>query len=137
MADCIFCKIVKGDIPATKVYEDDMVTAFLDIMPANKGHVLVIPNEHYESFDDLSKAVMEDYFSVAQRIAFAVKEVTGCDGYNLLMNTGESAGQVVMHAHLHIIPKFKNDNWKFEWPHGKYEEKEAEEMAEKIKSSLK
>ena len=133
---CIFCKIVKGEILCAKVYEDDEILSFLDIMPSNKGHLLVIPKQHFETFTDIPAETAGSMAVVAQNLAKAVKRATGCDGYNVLMNTGKAAGQVVMHAHLHIMPKFESDGWKFEWPQEKYKEKEIDEWRENIKNSL-
>lgn len=134
--DCIFCKIIKGEIPCAKVYEDKLLLCFLDIMPANKGHVLIVPREHHETFTDVPEKTLLELFIVAQKLANAVKSATGCDGYNVLLNTGKAAGQIVMHAHLHIIPKFNDDKWKFDWPQQKYEENELDEWKEKIMSVL-
>ena len=134
--DCIFCKIVNGDIPCAKVYEDNSVLAFLDIMPANNGHLLVVSKEHHATFTDIPKHILSDLFVAAQKLANAVKSATGCDGYNILMNAGEASGQVVMHAHLHIIPKFADDKWKLDWPQKKYEENEIDEWKKKVKGAI-
>lgn len=137
MSDCIFCKIIKGDIPCAKVFEDDKILAFLDIMPANKGHVLVVPKNHHETYTDLPKDALLDVFFAGQRIAKSVQKVTNCEGYNILMNSGKAAGQVVMHAHLHIIPKFASDKWYIKWDQEKYAQGEIAQFAEKIKKEMK
>ena len=136
MSDCIFCKIVEGEIPAAKVFEDNACIAFLDIMPANKGHVLVVPKEHHETFSDLPEKAINDVFLTGQKVAEAVKKATGCAGYNILMNAGKEAGQVVMHSHLHVIPRFSEDGVKFDWAQKKYEEGEMDSFKEKIMKEL-
>jgi len=135
MTDCIFCKIIKGEIPCSKIYEDEKILSFLDIMPANKGHTLVIPKEHYETILDMPDDLLKEMFVLTKKISKAVMNGTKADGFNIGINTKEAAGQVVMHAHLHIIPRFKDDGLK-PWPQGKYQEGEAEEIKEKIVNFL-
>lgn len=131
MTDCIFCKIIKGEIPCSRIYEDDKILSFLDIMPTNKGHTLVIPKEHYEGVTDLPDDLLKELMIAAKKISKAVIDGTKADGFNIGVNTKEAAGQVVMHAHLHIIPRFKGDGLK-SWPTGKYEEGEADKIREDI-----
>ncbi len=109
MNDCVFCRIVGGDIPCHRVYEDEGTLAFLDIHPANRGHVLVIPKRHAETFDALDEEGLAALFRTAQRTARALTSSLSPAGYNLLMNNGKAAGQLVPHAHLHIIPRFPDD----------------------------
>ncbi len=135
MEDCIFCKIVNGEIPCNKVYENDKVLAFLDINPVNKGHALVIPKEHYKDLLVMPDNILAEVAKVGKRVAKAVMKATGAAGFNLGQNNGKTAGQAVMHFHLHIIPRFENDGLTL-WPQGKYEGKEEEEIAEKIRSLL-
>ena len=134
--DCIFCKIIKGEIPSNKIYEDEDVLAFLDINPCNKGHTLVITKEHYETFNDIPKDKLEKLTSTTQDIAKAIVETTSCHGFNIAMNNKKAAGQLVPHVHFHIIPRFDNDNVVPPWKHGKYEEREAEEYCKSIKKRL-
>ncbi len=134
--DCIFCSIVAKKIPAAVVYEDTAVLAFLDIKPANKGHVLVIPKRHHASLDALPDDVLGKLFLAVKRVAKAVRGVTGCEGYNVLSNAGEAAGQVVLHAHVHIIPKFRIDSWKFNWPELEYDSEEMENLRKDIVSHM-
>jgi histidine triad (HIT) family protein len=105
MSDTIFSKIIRGEIPSHKVYEDDFVIAILDIAPLSNGHTLVIPKEPARSLDELSDDHAAAVGRVLPRIARAVMKVTGASAYNVLQNNGESAGQAVMHVHFHIIPK--------------------------------
>ena len=135
MNECIFCRIIKREIPCSKVYEDDRFLCFLDIMPINKGHILVIPKEHYETVLDMPDNLLKDIFVLAKKISKAVMDGTGADGFNIGINSYEAAGQVVMHMHLHIIPRFKDDGLK-SWANKQYSEGEEAEMAEKIKSKL-
>jgi len=133
--DCIFCKIIKGEIPCTKVYEDENVLAFLDIGPVNKGHTLVMPKEHHETLLDLPEDVLCSVSKAVKKISKAVKEGTGCGGFCILQNNYKVSGQLVPHYHVHIIPRLETDGLKH-WPQGKYEEGEAENTAEKIRKAL-
>ncbi len=103
---CIFCSIVKGDIPNYTIYEDETVLAFLDVNPTSYGHTLVIPKEHYDSFLECPEQVRNHVFEVAQKIANKMEEVLKCDGINLLSNIHEPAGQSVHHFHVHLIPRY-------------------------------
>ncbi len=134
--DCIFCKIAKGEIPSSKIHEDKDVIAFLDIAPANKGHCLVIPKEHYETLADLPPELLRKTMDVCQKVAKALSLSLGTDGFNLFMNNGRAAGQLVAHAHFHIVPRFSTDGIRFEWPHKKYDDKEMQAYQEKIKKFL-
>ncbi|MDV6378398.1 HIT family protein [Sporosarcina sp. GW1-11] len=106
MTSCIFCKIVEGTIPGEKVYEDDHVIAFMDIMPVTKGHVLLIPKTHRENLYELTEDEAANLFKVAPRIANALKEEFRPAGLNLLQNNGSFAGQSVYHFHMHLIPRY-------------------------------
>ena len=132
---CIFCQIVAGEIPSYKVYEDDRVLAFLDIAPVNHGHVLVIPKQHYADLLELPEETLCLLAKAVKKIAPAVLTATGAKGFNLGLNNGEVAGQVVKHFHWHIMPRFPDDGHEL-WSGGKYEAGEADEMAEKIKNNL-
>lgn len=135
MDGCIFCKILKGEIPCAKVYEDDRVMAFLDIMPINKGHTLVVPKKH--SANMLEDSV-EDLYAIihaVKKIAPAVIKSVDADGFNLGVNTKEAAGQVVMHTHFHIIPRFSDDGLKH-WPQKKYEDGEMDKFKESIMNAI-
>ena len=134
MENCIFCKIIKGEIPSFKVYEDNNVFAFLDIAPVNKGHVLVIPKNHSENIHDVSDEDLKHLISAAKNLSDAVKKGVGADGVNVSNSSGIAAGQTVMHTHFHIIPRFKGDGLKH-WPQGKYGEGEMQKYAELIKTA--
>jgi len=114
--NCIFCKIIKGEIPSAKVYEDENVYAFLDISQVTKGHTLVIPKEHYPNIFELPEETASKLFSVVPKIANAVREAYDPIGLNLLNNNGEAAMQSVFHYHMHIIPRYgKGDGFGMVW----------------------
>ena len=135
MVDCIFCKIVKGEIPSAKLYEDDNVYAFLDIGPVHKGHSLVIPKKHYEDMFDVPGELLGKQIQAVQRVAAAVKKATGCDGVNIAQSNGKAAGQVVPHIHFHIMPRYLDDGLRM-WPQGKYAEGEMEKYRDKIAKAI-
>lgn len=112
---CIFCKIAAGEIPARKIYDSEDFTAFLDARPANPGHVLVIPNEHYPTLPDLPENLNPALLQLVKIIAQAQIEALGAQGVNVLQNNGEAAGQAVPHVHIHIIPRFKDDKVVLNW----------------------
>jgi len=134
--DCIFCKIVKGELPSTKIYENDKIYAFLDLKPVAKGHTLVIPKKHGVNVFDLGE---EDWLALSEatkKLAPAIKEAAQAEGVNIASSNGEAAGQVVMHAHTHIIPRFSDDGLKL-WPGHDYTEGEMAEYGHKIVDFLK
>ena len=132
MENCIFCKIIAGEIPSAKVYEDELVYAFLDISPINKGHVLVIPKEHHESVAAVDEAAVGRMMKVGSRIGIALKRELDADAYNLHLADGTAAGQVVMHAHLHIVPRWIEDGFHWNWRQLSYADGEMAEIAAKI-----
>ncbi len=135
-ADCIFCKIADKQIPSTLVYEDDLVLAFLDIGPISDGHTLVIPKEHFATFDRCPPEMLGEICSRLGKIAAAVQKAVGCDGYNVLCNNGRAAGQVIEHLHFHIIPRNTGDGVLSQWPSHKYPAGKAEKIAQSIRSNL-
>ena len=135
MDECIFCKIIKGEIPSSKIYESDNVLAFLDIGPVNKGHTLVIPKEHHETLMDIPDELLKELILTVKKVCKAVKQGVNAEGISLGMSNYKAAGQVVPHAHFHIMPRFDNDGLKL-WPQGKYEEGEMDIYTKKIKYTL-
>ena len=136
MENCIFCKIIAGEIPSATVYEDDDVKAILDVNPAARGHVIVLPKKHASDVfsipdEDLSKAIC-----VAKKVAAALKEAYKCDGVNILQNNGEAAGQTVFHLHIHVIPRFEGDNISVKWKQGEMPA-DLEVIAGEIKACMK
>jgi histidine triad (HIT) family protein len=136
MPDCIFCKIIAGEIPSHKVYEDDRVLAFLDIRPLNPGHTLVVPKSHADTWlangDEDAMATA----SVARKIAPAILRAVGADACNVTSNIGKAAGQVVFHTHFHIIPRHENDGYK-SWHRIVDETSDPAVVAERIRVSLR
>jgi histidine triad (HIT) family protein len=110
MNDCPFCGIVRGEEPAWRVYEDDLTIAFMDILPATRGHTLVIPKQHRQDFLDATPEEATALILAAQRIAIAAKEALGADGINIVQATGEAAHQTVYHLHFHVVPRFSGDS---------------------------
>ena len=115
MDSCIFCKIANGEIPSNTIYEDDKFRVILDNGPATKGHALVLPKEHYANLFEMPQDLLADAAVVAKKVATNIKEKLSCDGLNLVQNNGETAGQTVMHFHLHIIPRYENDGQHILW----------------------
>ena len=105
--DCIFCAIAAGEIPSFKVYEDDLVLAYLDINPCSKGHTLVIPKAHTTGLLDTSDEVLAQIIARVKKVAAHLKEALPCDGFNILQNNGAAAGQSVFHVHFHIVPRYE------------------------------
>lgn len=136
MEDCIFCKIIKGDIPCEKLYENEHVIAFLDIAPVNKGHALVVPKVHHKDLLDMPEKLFEEVGMVAKKVAKAQISALKADGFNIGQNNGKAAGQDVFHFHMHVIPRFENDGHK-PWSHEKYNEGEMAELGKKIVSFIK
>ena len=135
--DCIFCKIVAGELPSQKVYEDDICVAFLDIAPMNPGHTLVVPKDHYENVLETPDEILGPMMPAIRRVASAVVETGGYEGFNLLTSTGRIAGQIVNHLHFHIMPRKTGDGIRMHPPRDvKYAEGEAEEVARKIIAAL-
>ena len=138
MRNCIFCKIIAGEIPSVKLYEDDLIYAFLDISPINFGHTLVIPKEHHTSVATVPEATAGRMFRVGSRLGVAMRRGLDCDGFNLHLSDGTVAGQVVMHAHLHIVPRWTDDGFHWNWRQLKYESDDARaKIAEKIRKHIK
>ena len=134
--DCIFCKIVTGAIPATKIYEDEIVLAFLDIGPISDGHTLVIPKQHFDKLHECPVELLGQVCSRLGRIARAVLAATETEAYNVLCNNGRAAGQLVDHMHFHIIPRNSGDGVFNRWPSSKYAEGRAEALATSIRKNL-
>ncbi len=134
--NCIFCKIIAGQIPANKIYEDEDTFAMLDINPVNPGHTLVISKEHYVNIFEVPDALITKMISTVKKVAHAIKDSMSIENGNIIMNNGKDAGQTVFHAHIHFIPRNAGDGHKDLW-HGKpYGEGEAQEIIEKIKKAL-
>ena len=120
MADCVFCKILAGEFAAQKIFESDKIVAILDINPVSLGHALVMPREHFETLSDLPPELAAELSRASQKVAQGVLKATGAEGFNLLMNNRKCAGQAILHAHFHVIPRRSHDGIKFSWPTRRY-----------------
>lgn len=134
--NCIFCKLANGDIPTATVYEDEYLRAIMDAAPANKGHIIILPKSHAANIYEIEDEYVSRAFVLAKKLAVALKKLTGCDGVNILQNNGEASGQTVFHFHVHVIPRFKNDDCTIVWKPTSYEDGEASEVAKKIAELL-
>lgn len=130
--NCIFCKIAAGEIPSATIYEDDDFRVILDIEPASKGHALILPKEHYANLYELPDELASKALVVAKKVITQMTDIVGCDGYNILQNNGETAGQTVFHFHMHLIPRYKEDDVTITWNHGELTEELKAEILSKI-----
>jgi len=137
MSDCIFCKIAAKEIPATVIYEDNDVLAFMDIGPIIKGHALVISKKHYDPVGETPDEILTKLHLVAKQMAQAQMNGLGADGVNIMQNNGTAAGQEVPHIHVHVIPRFKDDGHHWNWNAKKYDNfDEMAELADKLRNNL-
>ena len=136
-SDCIFCKIANGEIPSKTLYEDDSFRVILDISPASKGHAIILPKNHASNIYELSNEDAGKIMIVAKKVATVLKEVLSCDGMNILQNNGETAGQTVFHLHVHLIPRYKNDDVTIHWMAGKEGNTLEDTIIEKIQATMK
>ena len=136
MDGCVFCKMVAGEIPAVRVFENEAVLAFLDIGPVSDGHTLVIPKAHFPRIHECDAETLAQVGSCLGKVGGAVAAAMKADGYNVLCNNGKAAGQVVEHVHFHIIPRRAGDGVFTQWPAYQYREGQLESLGEKIRKSL-
>ena len=134
--NCLFCKIIRGEIPAAKVLETDAVVAFLDIHPVNLGHVLLVPKEHHADLTELPEALAAATAVLLPKLCRAVRAATGANGFNVIVNNGRAAGQTIDHGHWHIIPRFHDDPVDWPWPHSEYVGDELGQMRFRIEREL-
>ena len=132
MSDCLFCKIIAGEIPCHKIYEDTNFLAFLDITPVNPGHTLIIPKKHSRTLLDMGEKETKEIMFVVKKIASHIQKKLEADGINVINNTEATAGQVIFHTHIHIIPRFERDGFKH-WKGTAYLENKAMDLAEILK----
>ena len=130
--NCIFCKLANGDIPTATVYEDEDFRVILDANPAAKGHALILPKEHAADIYSIDEELAGKAFKLAKKITTRLKDVLGCDGYNIVQNNGEVAGQTVFHFHMHIIPRIKGDTVKVGWVPGTADTDTIASIVEKV-----
>jgi histidine triad (HIT) family protein len=135
--DCIFCKIIAGEIPAIKVLDEDKVLAFMDINPASRGHMLVVPKDHAENIFEISEGDFSAVMGAVKRCSGAVKEALGAEGITVLQLNGTASDQLVPHLHVHIMPRWENDGMSVsQWEMGKGDIEELETIARKIKQHI-
>lgn len=127
-SNCIFCKIANGEIPAATLYEDEEFRVILDLGPASKGHALILPKEHYTNLYDIEDAVAAKVLPLAKKMINQLTPILGCDGYNIVQNNGSNAGQTVFHFHMHLIPRYTDDQVGLGWNPG--------ELTEEVKADI-
>lgn len=132
MSDCIFCRIAAGEIPSKTIYEDETFRVILDLGPATKGHALILPKQHAANLYELPDETAEKVLPLAKKLAKQLREKLGCDGLNLVQNNGETAGQTVMHFHMHLIPRYHGDGQKINWVPGEVSSEELENIRMQI-----
>lgn len=131
--NCIFCKIANGEIPSATLYEDEDFRVILDLGPASKGHALILPKEHYANLYELSDELAAKAMVLAKRMITKMQKVLNCDGYNVVQNNGETAGQTVFHFHMHLIPRYEGDNVGLGWHMGELTDEDREDILAKLK----
>lgn len=132
--NCIFCKIANGEIPSRTIYEDEQFRVFLDLSPAAKGHALIVPKEHYANLYELPEDLAADAMRLAKKEMALMTQKLSCDGFQLVQNNGEPAGQTVFHFHLHLIPRYLTDGQKIAWKPGSMSDEELDAVKDQIVS---
>lgn len=131
--DCIFCKIAAGEIPSRKIYEDKDLIAIMDLSPTSKGHSLIIPKEHYTNIYDIDEEIAGKVMKTAKKLATKMTVALNCDGFNLLQNNGETAGQTMFHFHMHLIPRYKDaDNNMLKFTSVSFSDEEMDSIRDQI-----
>ena len=130
--NCIFCKLAGGEIPTATLYEDEEFRVILDANPAAKGHALIIPKEHYANLYELDDELAGKVLVLAKKMITKLTDILGCDGYNIVQNNGEAAGQTVFHFHMHLIPRFKDDGVGVTWKMGELTEEDKNDILSKM-----
>ena len=133
MEDCIFCKLANGVFETNTLYEDDDFRIILDAGPATKGHALILPKAHYANIYEISADLLAKAAVLAKEQAEHMTKVLGADGFNIVQNNGETAGQTVFHFHIHLIPRFKDDGQKIGWNPGSPDEQDQKKLCELLK----
>ena len=136
MENCIFCKIANGEIPAATLYEDENFRVILDLGPASKGHALILPKSHAANIYEVSDEMAAKAMILAKKMATAMTAALKCDGFNIVQNNGECAGQTVFHFHMHLIPRYKGDQVGITWKPGELSDADKEEILLKVKEQL-
>ncbi|MCI5511344.1 MAG: HIT family protein [Oliverpabstia sp.] len=136
MENCIFCKIAAGEIPSATLYEDEDFRVILDLGPASKGHALILPKQHYANLYELPDELAEKVIRLAKKMVIAMTKALQCDGFNVVQNNGEAAGQTVFHFHMHLIPRYKDDHAGVTWTPGKLTDEVRDEVLAKVRACL-
>ncbi|MBD5523743.1 MAG: HIT family protein [Lachnospiraceae bacterium] len=131
-ANCIFCKIANGEIPSQTLYEDETFRVILDLGPATKGHALILPKEHYANLYELPETTAGEVMKLAKKMAATMTERLGCEGFNLVQNNGDLAGQTVFHFHMHLIPRYRADGQKIGWKPQEVSQEELKAVKDQI-----
>lgn len=134
MENCIFCKIANGEIPSATLYEDADFRVILDLGPASKGHALILPKAHAANIYEISDELVGKAMILAKKMAGKMTEALQCDGFNIVQNNGETAGQTVFHFHMHLIPRYKGDGVGLTWTPGTLSDGDREEILAKVKA---
>ena len=135
--ECLFCKIARGEIPSKKIYEDNDSIAFLDINPANRGHCLIIPKKHFENIYDIDDRTLEKLMVTAKNLSKIIKDKLACNGINIVQNNERHAGQIVNHFHIHIIPRYENDNVVITYQRVQLSDADFEDIRKKLTETKK
>lgn len=130
--NCIFCKLANGDIPTNTVYEDEDFRVILDASPATKGHTLILPKEHFANLYEIEDETLAKAAKLAKKVILHEKETLGCDGYNVVQNNGEAAGQTVFHFHMHLIPRYAGEEKIVAWTPRALPEDEMKEICTRM-----
>ena len=136
MDNCIFCKIINGEIPSTTIFEDNEFKVILDVSPATDGHALILPKKHYKDLNELDKSCSEKLLTIASKIGNGLMDTLGYEGYNIVQNNGEAAGQTVFHFHMHVIGRKKNGESIVTWTPHSQEAEIRTEIGNKLKEAL-
>ena len=129
---CIFCKLANAEIPTRKIYEDDLFCVIMDTSPASRGHSLILPKEHYADIYEIPEETAAAAMALAKRLAEKMTAVLGCDGFNILQNNGETAGQTVFHFHVHLIPRYRGKKEMILWNHLEFSDEEMDELCSEL-----
>ena len=134
--NCIFCKLANGEIPTLSLYEDDDFKVIFDAAPATDGHALILPKNHFRNIYDIDEDTVAKAYKLAKKLAAVMTDVFGADGFNILQNSNECAGQTVFHYHIHLIPRYNDQDPIFGWSHGEQDEEKLKAAIEKIRAAL-
>ena len=132
MENCIFCKIANGDIPSATLYEDEKFRVILDLGPASKGHALILPKEHFADIYEIPEELAGEAYKLAAKMAKKMTKALSCDGFNIVQNNKEVAGQTVFHFHMHLIPRYKEDQVGLTWKPGTLTDEVKQEILNKL-----